>query len=85
MENVQRFGQQAEWVTTRSLKLPSESSDKEGSAFTAPQRGRGWLSYVAVVRTETTHPVQGPGGGLSTHRRGAFCRWQGDKRTHCHV
>lgn len=56
-----------------SLKLPSDSWDREGSAFTAPQRGRGWLSYKAV---ETTHPVQGPGRGLSTHRRGAVCRWQ---------
>lgn len=65
MENIQQFGQQADSVTNCSLKLPSESSDPERSAFAGPKRGRRWHSYEATVWLETMHPVQGLGRGDS--------------------
>lgn len=65
MENIQQLGQQADSVTNCSLKLPSESSDREQSAFAGPKRGRRWPSYEAMVWLETMHSGQGLGRGDS--------------------
>lgn len=65
-----------------SLKLPSDSWDREGSAFTAPQCGRGWFSSTRLWRRRTQ--CRSGEGAQHPPERGCL-QVAGDKRTHRHV